>query len=323
MWTSLASASLVFLILYAIVFAVLTALYATGRIKVRSRYSVLYFHVIIRLASQGCGVAFGNIGYDNVNLLVAYFVLGAEGYFTLVLCTARFLVSWHNHHFGDSWLEARGRFDGMNIAQRMGAIFSLTNTRKNPLGTVHWLLIAANALIIAGGSSTSAVYSPDSDLTPSEKQSRLTTAKALRATGQVIFFILNVVLFLCILYTIKQARAKARTENKRVPIFAHPTLLLLYCTFPFLCARGIFGICQALIADLNYFNTNVYDANGLSTHFVIIEAILATMDEWVSCAILLATFYTSRNDPPKPEIGKQAFSAKSLTDEEATGVSEK
>jgi cytochrome b561 len=69
------SAALVFLVLYAILFVILLAGYFTGRIKLRSRYSMILFHITVRLASQCTGLAFGIVGYSNTRLLVAYFVL--------------------------------------------------------------------------------------------------------------------------------------------------------------------------------------------------------------------------------------------------------
>jgi hypothetical protein len=68
-------AALVFLILYSILFVLLFLGYTTGRIRVRSRYSLIMFHVTVRLASQATGVAFGIVGYSATNLLVAYFIL--------------------------------------------------------------------------------------------------------------------------------------------------------------------------------------------------------------------------------------------------------
>jgi len=68
-------AALVFLILYTILFVLLFLGYTTGRIRVRSRYSLIMFHVTVRLASQATGVAFGIVGYSATNLLVAYFIL--------------------------------------------------------------------------------------------------------------------------------------------------------------------------------------------------------------------------------------------------------
>jgi hypothetical protein len=70
-----ASAALVFLILYAILFTLLLLGYLTGRLRVRSRYSIIMFHVVVRLASQATGLAFGIVGYSATDLLVAYFIL--------------------------------------------------------------------------------------------------------------------------------------------------------------------------------------------------------------------------------------------------------
>ena len=76
-----ASAALVFLVLYTILFAFMLYGYATRRLGFRSRYSVILFHVTIRLASQATGLAFGVVGYANTSLLVAYFILGGKFYF--------------------------------------------------------------------------------------------------------------------------------------------------------------------------------------------------------------------------------------------------
>jgi cytochrome b561 len=70
-------AALVFLILYFALFLILLFGYITRRIVFGSRYSIIFFHVTVRLASQATGVAFGVVGYSNTNLLVAYFILGA------------------------------------------------------------------------------------------------------------------------------------------------------------------------------------------------------------------------------------------------------
>lgn len=81
-----AKAGLVYLVLYAILFAFLLYGYATGRFKFRSRYSVILFHVTIRLASQATGLAFGVVGYSNTSLIVAYFILGGKSIFLFFFC---------------------------------------------------------------------------------------------------------------------------------------------------------------------------------------------------------------------------------------------
>lgn len=61
--------------------------YLAHLIKWRSRYSLIFFHIIVRIASQGCGIAFGILGFRNTSVFLAFLILGAEGYFSLV-CTA-------------------------------------------------------------------------------------------------------------------------------------------------------------------------------------------------------------------------------------------
>jgi cytochrome b561 len=73
-----ASAALVYLILYALLFVLLFFGYLSGRLSLRSRYSIILFHVTIRLASQSTGVAFGIVGWKNYHILIAYFVLGSK-----------------------------------------------------------------------------------------------------------------------------------------------------------------------------------------------------------------------------------------------------
>lgn len=54
-FTKDAGAALVFAILYFGLFIWMLLGYITGRYKVRSRWSLLFFHVIIRVASQVSG----------------------------------------------------------------------------------------------------------------------------------------------------------------------------------------------------------------------------------------------------------------------------
>ncbi|PWN52773.1 hypothetical protein IE53DRAFT_384749 [Violaceomyces palustris] len=298
MWTDMASASLVFLILYFIVFVILNFLLFTGRIKFRSRWAVIYFHVAVRLASQACGLAFGILVWKNTQVLTAYFILGAEGYFTLVLCTARFLISWHNHHFGDSWLEhRRDRRVKLPWYQHVKLSFGISSIKERPFNMVEWYLIAANALIIAGGSlNSSAAF--DDTLSATKRNSLDNTAKIMRTIGQSIFLAINVGLFVCIIVTVQQCRRVKQGSRW----FGHPTLLLLILTWPFLATRGIFGVLQSAMPEFSYFNTDNFTQTGFTGIFLTEEFCMATMPEWVSCALLLGTYLTSRGDPPKPPI---------------------
>lgn len=70
----------------------------------------------------------------------------------------------------------------------------------------------------------------------------------------------------------------------------------------------------ATLTEFSYYNVSNYDAKGLKRSFVVDECtcfatslgyvvdrlgcsdVLATMEEWCSCAILMATYLTSRYD---------------------------
>ncbi|PWN20496.1 hypothetical protein BCV69DRAFT_283382 [Microstroma glucosiphilum] len=107
MATSLAPltiASIVFLILYFAALIILLAGLATRRISIKSRWSLLLFHVCIRLAAQCVGIAFGVLSFNARPLLIAYLVTSTEGYFTLVLSLILFFIHWQRRAEGASWL---------------------------------------------------------------------------------------------------------------------------------------------------------------------------------------------------------------------------
>ncbi|KAG6909512.1 hypothetical protein DXG01_017069 [Tephrocybe rancida] len=283
-------AALVFLILYVIIFVILVLGYATGRLRLRSRYTIITFHVAFRLASQATGLAFGIIGYSNVGLLVAYFVLGAEGYFTLVLCAYRFLIDWHYHNFEshDSWLEPRLP-PNTPLRERLRDSFAIFGPKRRPMATMHYFLIVANAIIISGGSQLAG------SVTNVEEyfQKDVNAPKVLRTTGQAIFLTINALFLFCILHAMRQYR-REHPGGKM-----HPTLYILLAAWPLLFVRGLYGILSGLYPPFNYFYFGNYTSHGLSDSFVISEYILSTTMEWTSCSLLMFTYVTSRNDPPK------------------------
>jgi membrane-associated HD superfamily phosphohydrolase len=159
------------------------------------------------------------------------------------------------------------------------------------MAIVHHLLIAANALIIAGGSIVAGA-----DLEALNKN--MPTSKGLRATGQAIFLMINIFLLFCIFNVIQQS--KRDHPGKRI----HPTLLILLATWPLLFIRGLYGLLSAVVPTFNYFDPTNYGDAGLKSSFVISEYVLSTTMEWTSCALLTATYITSRNDPKEATLGR-------------------
>jgi membrane-associated HD superfamily phosphohydrolase len=204
-----------------------------------------------------------------------------------MLCAFRFVISWQydNSTSHNSWLEPKSPPNTPRFKKILDSFSPVGSGGKaHPMAIVHHLLIAANAVVIAGGSIVAGT-----DLETFNKN--MPTAKGLRAAGQAMFLTINVFLLFCIFNVIQQS--KREHPEKRI----HPTLIILLATWPFLFVRGLYGLLSALVPTFNYFNPINYGDTGLTSSFVISEYILSTTMEWTSCALLMATYITSRNDP--------------------------
>jgi len=148
----------VFLILYAINLCILIYGYTTRLIRFKSVYTFLLLHVILRLAAQSVAIALGTRDYLDIGLLIAWFVLGAEGYFSLVLCAYRFLITHHQHTYPTegSWLEGKPhkkkKSDGTLHEDPWYIRFKRAMTARDTDGTkdpwvmtiIHWVLIGVS-----------------------------------------------------------------------------------------------------------------------------------------------------------------------------------
>ncbi|KAJ7784939.1 hypothetical protein DFH07DRAFT_786335 [Mycena maculata] len=303
-FTGEAGAALAFLIGYLAIFVWMLFLFLTQRIKWASRYTLLFFHVTIRVASQACGIGFGILGFTNTNLFLAFLILSAEGYFSLVLCAFRFLISWQQHNLlsGQSWLEPPDP-PNTNRSRRFFAFlflgpFAFILYPRNPMVGLHSALLLANVCIIIGGSYLAGADYSDPDL-PDTKR-RLQISKITRTTGQSVFLLGNALLLVLILATMRNNRRDGDSRSKTGTI--HPTLwLLLLAWFP-LIVRGVFGILQAAVYSLSYFNPANYRASGFTHRFTIIEYLLGVLTEWLACVILNLTFFTSMRDPKRVKL---------------------
>jgi hypothetical protein len=159
------------------------------------------------------------------------------------------------------------------------------------MAIMHNILIGANCLIISGGSLLAGGHNNVRDF-----NANLHTAKAMRLAGQGIFLSINVFLLYCIFDAIRQFRRER--PGSRV----HPTLYLLLATWPLLFVRGLYGILSSLLTAFNYFSPTNYGAHGLTDSFIVSEYILSTTMEWSSCALLMLTYITSRNDLKKGNL---------------------
>ncbi|KAH8824710.1 hypothetical protein DL96DRAFT_1558493 [Flagelloscypha sp. PMI_526] len=317
-FTKESGAALVFGIGYFGLFLWMVYAYATHRIKLKSRYSLLFFHITIRVASQACGVAFGILGFDNTDVFLAYLILGAEGYFTLVLCGYRFLISWHQHNLPskESFLEPR-ETNKKNTRRKVliliffwpAAIFFYW---RNFMVWMHTFLILANIAIVVGGSYLAGADYTQPDLP--DTKNRLMVSKITRTTGQSVFLACNFILLFSIVKTIMMDRKEVKSRG---PGRNHPTLILLLVTWFPLMVRGIFGVLQSAVWGMSYYNPDNYNSSGFTDKFIAIEYVLGVMPEWLSAALLLCTYATSKGDPssamndPSVEKNREVDSAES------------
>ncbi|KAF7331523.1 hypothetical protein MKEN_00031200 [Mycena kentingensis (nom. inval.)] len=292
---------------YICIFIWMLGMYIAGRLKWRSRWSILFTHIIVRIASQICGIGFSILGFGNVSMFLAFLILGAEGYFTLVLCTFRFVISWHQHNFpnGISWLEPRRDIpSGLTREQKLKRTltflflgpFALFIYRDNVMAAFHLVLIVANAIIISGGSFLA--NADLSDFGDPETVRKLRISKIMRTSGQAIFLACNTLLLLIILVTIRQSRKMRKAAGESG---VHPTLWVLLITWVPLIIRGVFGVLQSADFELSYYNPENYGPHGFSDHFTLVEYLMGVTTEWLACVLLCVTYFTSKNDPPKPK----------------------
>lgn len=321
-----ASALLAFLILYTIPFLILLNEYVSHLLQLHSQYTIIFFHVTIRVALQATGLASGIAGLSNLYLLVAYYILGAEGYITLVWCSYRFLINWQyqNTPSHDSWLEPR-QITHRKWYIRLRDSFALPGSgrQRHPMGVMHLLLLGANGVKFAGA------YGEDPNLL--DVKATLNKAKILRVVGQSIFVAVNMFFLYRIYSAMKENKREREREGMAMKMGhrevqtqaaatvrnytswgtrpkqwagVHPTLWLLLATWPLLIIRGVYGVVASVLSAFSFFNPENYGADGLSPSFVTNEYILSVLMECASCVLLMLIFWSSHHDPllePIPE----------------------
>ncbi|KAH8824712.1 hypothetical protein DL96DRAFT_1614795 [Flagelloscypha sp. PMI_526] len=296
-FTKESGAALVFFIGYAGLFSWMLYAYLTHRIKWKSRYSMLFFHVTIRMLILSHRTFIKSLTFVNSDAKhhLLSLILGAEGYFTLVLCSYRFLISWHQHNLPSKSLIILVFF-------WPAAVFIY---RKNFMVWMHTFLIFANAAID--------YTQPDS----ADTKARMNVSKIARTAGQSVFLACNFILLFSIVHTIRKDKRELKTKGEgRI----HPTLILLLVTWFPLIVRGVFGVLQSAVWGLSYYNPENYEATGFSDKFTAIEYCLGVLPEWLayayfsifplllwlttfsySATLLLCTYGTSKGDPTKGE----------------------
>ncbi len=236
MWSPLASASVAFLVAYDVLFAVLVSLFVLRRVPRTAPSAILLLHVVVRLAAQATGLAYG-VRDRNIQTLLAYSTLAAQGQFLLLLCAAHTLHAWQSdHRRAHRWLIVA--FDtiprrGQRRAHRGGGGdrphllpprlhaewhegqtgHGQVDAHRGPVG-----ILAADARAVRAPGRHDA--SPPSPPTQRHQQRHA-------------------------------PRRQAPRRRKEEALVGTPTLGLLTAAWPFLVVRGVWGVMQAAVPDLN------------------------------------------------------------------------
>jgi len=221
--------------------------------------------------------------------MLTHLYRSAEGHFTLVLCTYRFLVSWLCHN-STTRLEPRHLL-GTPFSEWFRDSFRIFRKDKTvgPMAILNTLLTFSNTLIIVG-----ALLVIGSNARQAERN--MPIARDMRVLGQSVFLCITIYLLFCIIDSIHQY--KQDHPDTRV----HPTLYLLLATWPCLFVRGLYGILSPVVTMFNFLSPSNSGPDGLTDGYVISEYLLSTTMEWISCALLMMTYVSSRNDQKKGNL---------------------
>lgn len=254
--------------------------------KLFSVYTLLWFYGILRIGGQISGLGFAIQGYEHYQWLIAYIVLTVEGYFMLVFNSFHMLIREQKHQFGYSPLAIPFGSDPKSKPKTKG-FGAIT-----PKDAFHYLLIAANALLVAGSAMLSGMTAEELDL----EANKVTTSKGLRATGQIIFLVLTIGVAGLTYYNYYYKKLHTRAMG------------CLIASFPFLLIRGIYGVLSIFIDDMNYLVITNYFSGAAHRKLTIYEYVLSTTMEFVAALILLNTYWIrspSRSDTKPSDTSLQ------------------
>ncbi|GAA6022903.1 hypothetical protein JCM10207_006857 [Rhodosporidiobolus poonsookiae] len=302
--------SSLFLALYLSYLVLLSVLYARRALKWKSRWTLLLVHVVLRCTGMALGVAFaameweGDDGRQRVDVLIAYLVFSAEGYFSLLLCTYRFFIAWQRHHLPSPLIPDDSRAPH-SPAANSDATADVDGKECTPaqraMSLVHLALVGANACIVAGSAMMASSMSASG--VAAERKQR--TAKGLRVAGTLIFLLLGQAFLLLCLIAYRRARSARRT------------LLWIGATWPFLTVRGVYSVVSVLVPEYSYTSPLAYSASGsgFTPSFLAAEHCMSSLTEFCAAGLLVATYFSARGGGAERK-GKRGYEETELRGEE-------
>lgn len=277
---SLGYASAISLVVY-VAYTFFT-LYVVLRKGFKNFYVYLLVYCLIRLGGQLSGVVYASAGHNNYQWLIAYLILGAEGYLAIVLAAFQTICRAQKLQVGRSWLlDSHTLFKGRSWA----SLFRL-------------MFVPASVLVIVGGTTLADAV----DQTGLQRADLISQSKTLRTAGQAIFLGLSVLTVNLNLYVLFVERCRN-----------HFTLLVL-CASPFLIMRGVFGVMSIYVSAMNYFSIT----GDIPAHAIVYEYVLSILMELIAVGCLLANYFRDNeidgfpladqtsHEPPSYTMGEKA-----------------
>ncbi|KAK6458442.1 uncharacterized protein RJT20DRAFT_147677 [Scheffersomyces xylosifermentans] len=242
----------------------------------RTIYTSLVIYGLVRVTGQACGIVFAILGFDHSQWLIAYLVLGAEGYFVLVLTSYHLLANAQLYTVGTSWF----RPSKAEIAERCEAAtteFEYLRARLSPACIFHLILIPANILVIIGGVELAGATNEPAT------HGKIQQARILRTVGQAIFLAQTAIAVAFAFW--------CRFGEK----IKHINVIAILIVSPFILVRGIFGVLSIYLGKMDYFDMSNYNGSSIKGSFVAFEYALGTSMEFITAVVYISTYYISRS----------------------------
>lgn len=262
------AAALVFLAVYAIYLPFMT--FVIIRKGIKTIYGFLWFFVLIRFASQLCGVVYAKLGSAHWQWLISYLILGSVGYYALILTAFHTTCKAQKFQFGSSPIVEIVPFKHLESIPVVGKIIG----NKSWAALFKLVLTPANILVIIGGTDIADVVGESAQ----NQASSIQESKILRGVGLsmfLAFMVVAVVVNLCVFWL-----QNVRNTYTRMAALAGPFLLV----------RGIFGVLSIYVTEMNYFSVTTLNTGEISWQSVVYEYVLGVCMELFGSIFLVATW---------------------------------
>ncbi|WPK23414.1 hypothetical protein PUMCH_000654 [Australozyma saopauloensis] len=266
-------AASVFLAVYAIYFGFAT--WVVWKKGFRTMFTALWVFAILRVAGQACGVAYASLGLSHYQLLIAYMVLGAQGFLALIYASLRAVMHEQRLKYGKSW------FDTYPILGRLGPVLKRFHIYffQTCFSVTHCILAAGSIVFIVGGAEMAGI-----DVTNPSTYSDYRTSRNLRIAGALLYLVGMIILV---------ALAIRAYTHEKVKTLSMKYILL---AVPFFLIHIVYNFLAIFVSRMDLFRISNYGFGGGNSSLVVSESIMSTAMDVFICVFLTAAFLNTVHD---------------------------